>query len=225
MREAELLFIKSCEDNKPEEVQAFLTLAKTLKIDINAVDDDHRRTAAHRAAREGHTEVIRTLAASGLVDWNKGNYFQWTPLHVALGCGHSDVAGIIMKQDNVNFSLKTRSGTTVALAAVSGGVRCVELLAKQENCDSWNVRVPVADGDTPLMLAIRWNYTDIVKVLLKCPRVDPNQEDQHGNSPVMMAIKEKRSAMAKMLIQCPRVNLGNKDRNARIARWEETKVT
>ena len=36
MREAELLFIKSCRDNKPEKVQAYLTLADDLKIDVNA---------------------------------------------------------------------------------------------------------------------------------------------------------------------------------------------
>ena len=33
-----LLFIKSYRENKPEKLQAFLTLAKDLEIDINAVD-------------------------------------------------------------------------------------------------------------------------------------------------------------------------------------------
>ena len=65
----ELLFIKSCKENKPEEVLAYLILAKSLKIDINSVDDDGW-TAAHIAAMEGHTEVIRILAATGKVDWN-----------------------------------------------------------------------------------------------------------------------------------------------------------
>ena len=57
MREAELLFIKSCDENKPEEVQAYLTLAKSLKIDINCVDGGGV-TAALMAAMKGHTKVI-----------------------------------------------------------------------------------------------------------------------------------------------------------------------
>merc|ERR1712150_433429 len=112
-------------------------------------------------------------------------------------------------------------GRTVARVAVLGGsVRCVELLAEKENYDGWNI--PHIDGETPLMLAVRQNRKNILKVLLNCPRVDPNMEDQFGNSPVMMAIKEKKSVMAKMFIQCPRVNLGKRDRNGaslqRIAR-------
>lgn len=88
MSKNELLFINSCVKNKSEKVQSYLNLAEDLEIDINAVDEVGW-TAAHRAAEEGHTEVIRILAATGLVDWNKGNHYgQYghitTPLHRAL---------------------------------------------------------------------------------------------------------------------------------------------
>ena len=97
---------------------------------------------------EGHTEVIRILTDTGLVSWNKVDRGGWTPLHLALWCGHSDVAGIIMKQDSINLSLKTKYGGTVAMAAVIGwSLRCVEILAEQENCDYWNI--PDNDGCWP----------------------------------------------------------------------------
>ena len=227
MSKNELLFMKSCGENKPKEVQAFLNLAKTLEIDINAVDE-FGATAAYKAAMLGHTEIIKILAATGLVDWNKGSLKSYTPLNVALAFGHSDVVGIIVKQDNINFTLQThRAGWTLAIAAVFGGnITCVEILAKQENCDCWNI--PNRDGVTPLMEIIRKKKMDVLKILLNCPRVDPNLKDQYGNSPVMEAIKMKESAMAIMMIKCPRVDLETKDRNGaslqRIARWKERKV-
>lgn len=220
MRKAELLFIKYCAQNKLEKIQAYLTLAQDFEVDINAVDDGGL-TAAYRAAKAGNTEVIRVLAATGLVDWNKGNQYGVTPLHVALGSGQSDVAGIIMKQDNINLSLQTRDGNTLAMCAVYGErVRCVEILVGQENFTSWNI--PKSSGYTPLMMTIETNMKNILKILLDCPRVELNQKDQYGNSPVMMAIKEEKTDMAKMLIHSSRVDLGVVDGNGvslhRIAR-------
>lgn len=133
-------------------------------------------TAAYVAARVGNTEVIRSLAATGLVDWSKGNLWGNTPLHVALLWGHSDVAEIITKQENLNLSLKTKAGNTFALVAVRGGsARCVELLAEKENYNGWNI--PDVTGDTPLMLAIKWEMKEILQVLLNCPRVDADWMD------------------------------------------------
>jgi len=210
------LFIQCCKDNNLEKVQACLT----LEVDVNSVDD-WGDTAAHSAAELGHTEVIRVLAGTGLVDWNKGGKSGWTPLHVALFWGQSDVAGIIAKQATVNFSLETLFGTTVAMAAVRGGnARCVEILAEKENCDNWNI--PDDDGDTPLMQALMDGKKDILKILLDCPQLNPNLKDWDGYSPLMKAIKAEKTAMARMLIKCSRVDLGTRDRNGaslqRIAR-------
>ena len=98
----------------------------------------------------------------------------------------------------------------------------MELLAEQETYNGWNI--PDDDGETPLMLAIRRDRTDILKVLLDCPRVDPNLKDKEGTSPFMKAIKEEKTAMAMMMIQCPRLDLKMKDLQElqMIARWVET---
>ena len=223
-RKAELLFIKYCRENKLDKVQSYLHLAEDLGLDINAVDD-YGVTAAHWAVTWRHAEVIRLLAATGEVNWNIGDLAGNTPLHLALFGGDFEVAGIIMKQDNVDFSLRASLGWTVAMAAVYGeSTRCVELLAQQENCNSWNI--PSDDGNTPLMEAIKWKNKDILKILLNCPRVDLNLLDKDGNSAVMKAIKEEKLVLARLLIRCSRVDLGTRDRNGaslqRIARWEET---
>ena len=114
-------------------------------------------------------------------------------------------------------------GRTGATAAVIGGsLRCIEILAKEENYESWNI--PDRYGYTPLTAAIRDEKFEILKLLLNCPRVDLNQKDSKGNSPVMHAIKKEKTAVAMLMIKSPRVDLRTKDKNGsslqRIARWE-----
>ena len=204
-------FIKFADVNNLKKVQACIDLG----VDINATDADltpFSQTAAHVAASMGHTGVIRLLAATGRMDWNKQDPLGMTPLHWALQFGRYEVAAIIMQQDGIDFSLRASTGTTVAqLAVLDQNVPMVEILAKKENCNIWNI--PDQSGDTPIMDAILKGNPDILKILLACPRVDPNVEDWHGDSPVMMAIKEEKVALAKILIKCPRVDLRSKDRD------------
>ena len=111
----------------------------------------------------------------------------------------------------------TVAGNTLPLLAVAGGsVACVKILAKQEACDCWNI--PDQDGDTPIMYSIRVGSSDILKILLKCPRVDPNMKDADGDSPVIKAIREEKVTLARRLIKCPRVDLGVKDANGKSLR-------
>ena len=56
------------------------------------------------------------------------------------------------------------------------------------------------------MVAIRMKTKDILKILLNCPRLDPNLLDWNGNSPVMKTVKED-TTMARLLIKCPGVDL------------------
>ena len=212
----ELEFIKFAGENNLKKLQACLD----LDVDVNATDVDEA-TAAHRAARKGHKEVIRLLAATGRVDWNKEDNLGWTPLHRALFGGHHEMAAMILQQDNVNLGLILAGGITLAhIAVITCSVRCVEILAKKENFNCWNI--PNQFGNIPITDAIRRGNPNVLKILLKCPRVDPNMKDGNGDSAVMKAIKEEEIGLARMLIKCPRVDLGTKDGNGsslqRIAR-------
>ena len=215
-----LLFIKSCEMNDVDKVVAWLTLSDDLKVDINAANDSGT-TAAQKAAQMGHTEIIKILAATGLVDWNKGKMKSGcTPLYLALCRGHFEVAKIIMEQNNINLSVQTKARGTIALAAIDGGIHCVQLLTALQDFDYWNI--PDTSGITPLTLAIRNGHMAILEILLLCPRVNPNLEDNNGNSPVMIAVNDGKTAMARVLLKCPRVNLNTRDIRTlqKNARWE-----
>merc|ERR1712241_1055595 len=111
------------------------------------------------------------MGETGRVDWNKTDEEGYTPLYCALGRGHSDTVDIIVQQPNIDYNVKTKDGETLGQAAVRGGnVKCVETLAAQESFDSWNV--PDCNGDTPIMWALKEHNTEILEILLRCPRVD-----------------------------------------------------
>ena len=145
-------------------------------------------TAAHWAGRWGQTECVRILAQTDrVVHWNKRNEWGQAPLNLALINGHSDIVDIIVQQPNIDYNVKTDVNETLAQAAVLGGnAKCVETLAAQERCECWNVSD--INGYTPIIRALREGKTEMVEILLRCPRVDLNCRDKAGWSLVFRAI-------------------------------------
>ena len=122
---------------------------------------------------------MRILAETDRVDWNKADEWGRTPLCWALMKGLSDVVEIILQQPNIDYNVKTVFDLTLAQIAVcAGDVKCVETLAAQETFDCWNV--PDKKGNTPIMMALYMNKTNIVEILLRCPRVDLSSMDEEG---------------------------------------------
>ena len=165
-------------------------LVQVPGLDIN-YQDKNGDTAAHWASYTGHTECMRILAETGLVDWNKADNHGRTGLYCALRDGASDIVENIVKQPNIDYNVQTKYGETLAQIAVRGGdLKCVETLAAQERFDCWNV--PDSDGDTPVMRALKEDETEIVDILLRCPRVDLSCRDREGWSLVFIAIQKKK---------------------------------
>ena len=164
-------------------------LVEEEQLDINHQNQDGN-TAAHLAIAKGHTECLRLLAGTGKVDFNIKNKWGNTPLFRALFHGHTDIVDILLKIPGIDFNVKTETGRTLARAAVRGGVlSSVESLASQEKFDCWNI--PDENGNTPVMKALRRGKTDIVRVLVDCPRVDLTIRDKEGWTLVMEAIAGK----------------------------------
>ena len=55
--------------------------------------------------------------------------------------------------------------------------------------DCWNV--PDKNGDTPVMMALKSGKTDMMKILVGCPRVDLTIRDKEGWTLLMRTIASK----------------------------------
>ena len=130
------------------------------------------------------------------MDWNKRDNDGWTPLHWALSWGHSNIVDITVQQPNIDYDVKTEAGSTLAQAAVLGGnVKSVKTLTGEATFDCWNV--PNSNGDTPVMTALERNMTDLVEILLRCPRIDIHT----------MKPEEGTSLVKELLWTCPSLQL------------------
>jgi len=97
--------------------------------------------------------------------------------------------------------------------------RCVETLAALESFDCWNVPFAgnlrsnnncncnrcamgrsISKGNTPIMLALRTDKVEILKILLRCPRVDLSLRDKEGWSLVFRAIQTRKIDLVKMIL-------------------------
>ena len=164
-------------------------LVKEEGLDFN-YQDNVGYSAAIWASANGHTECVRVLAQTGKVDWNVRNRWGQTPLYLALYFGHSDIVDILVWIPGIDFNVKRKTGETLAQAAVKNGVvRSVDTFANQEKFDCWNVSDK--NGDTPVMMAFKSGKTDIVQILVGCPRVDLTIRDKEGWTLVMRTIAGK----------------------------------
>ena len=163
--------IYACEFGTPAIVSTS-RLVQVPGLDINYQAEKYGNTAAILASERGQTDMLRILAETGRVDWNKANKGGQTPLYWALREGHSDIVDIIVQQPNIDYNVKSVKDVTLGHAAVLGGnVKSVETLAAQENFDCWNI--PDDSGKTPIIMALDLDMTLIVEILLSVP----NQSD------------------------------------------------
>ena len=140
------------------------------------------------AALLNDLDGIRILAENPALDWNCGGYHGDHPLIAALGQGHVEVVKILLSQPTLSFKRTEFDSSSVGHHAVeyrqlrqdrllkrkglnesACPVKCVELLSKDPRIN-WNVRNE--NGETPIMLALKYKEMEMVKILLKTPGVD-----------------------------------------------------
>ncbi|CAH1114326.1 unnamed protein product [Psylliodes chrysocephalus] len=116
------------------------------------------------AACLGKCEVLEFLLNRG-VDINFSDCFGKTSLHYAASRGLQNVLLLLInRKANVNLT-DNEKNTPLHLASLNGHENCAKALLYS----SPDVELNIGNsfGDTPLILASRWGYCDIVKILLE----------------------------------------------------------
>ena len=176
-------------------------LVEEQDLDINFQDKDGF-TAAYLAVKMGLTECISALARVDTVDWTKADKNGYTPLYWALYNGNTKIVDIIVSQSNIDYNVITNDGYTLSDAATQwtresfaairvnmspvavtpARVGFMQMLARQKKYNNWNVVNKF--GDSAIMKAVKLNQSEIVEILLKCPRVDLDPVVRHRSGTV-----------------------------------------
>ena len=141
-----------------------------------------------KAAKDGNTDMVRRILASGMVEMtNKNKEPGTSPLLVAAEMGHKDVVQLLLLMDKgADPNIPSRNGdTTLHLAALKGHKNVAQLLLDR------GAEPNAADqlGATPLHYAAVEGHKAVVKLLLSRGD-DPNLADHGGEIPHSYALRK-----------------------------------
>ena len=146
--------------------------------------DSLGHTSMMYAAVEGHYMVVAQLLEAGASVNIKGHNGS-NVLHRAAWQGRADVVEILLRRDELDVNVgdpSQRSHNALMLAAIYGNVKVVKLLLGRDDLrPNWRV------DKTALMYAAMEDQPEIVKLLLRDPRVSINDRDNFGATALMLA--------------------------------------
>ena len=172
------LLMIACREGKAKLVSI---LSKVPSLNLNS-QDTAGLTAAHHAVMSGSLgclEALREVRGGGgkegrTVNWNISYSDHWTtPLSLAVRSGYPQMVELLLSIPFVRLDQADPGERSLSQLAVESradqAVEVVEILSRDERV-SWEERDQ--QGDTPVISALRNKRTDMVRILLRNPRVD-----------------------------------------------------
>ena len=137
------------------------------------------RTVLEEAAKEGHTNIVRSLLARGA----SAQPNVQTPMHSAVINRDPEMVKLFLNRDDVDLNAIFNGQTPLHHAVNANRKDLVELLLGDEQVDV-NL-TGMANGRTPLLDATILNNNEVIGKLLSAG-ADPDVADRTGLSPAML---------------------------------------
>jgi len=187
-------------------------------FNIDGREDSFYKTALHRAAIGGHTDVVEIFLAKG-ANINAQDLGRLTPLNCAVENGHKAVAQLLISK-GANINARNATGATpmdiaigrnhreiVELLVASGAEVNIQVAAYIGDLDKVkgfvedgiSVNAKSENGFTPLHTAVLGNQKDVIEFLI-ANGADVNTKGGLGYTPLYTAIWNKNKDMAEFLI-------------------------
>lgn len=150
----------------------------------------------HRASVSGYIDIaeILTQKSAGL---NIKSVAGETPLHCASRNGHLRVTQLLVQHGADVASKDNHGRTPLHYACISGNLEVVNLIIGSshtqtlDEADHW--------GSTPLSLAARFGWADIIKTLLDTGTVEVESSDKFSRTTIWWATSRNHDAAARLL--------------------------
>ena len=139
-------------------------LLNTAGMDVNAVDN-FGQTALKWATQESHEEIVQVLI-NAKADVNAADDIGWTPLMSAAFRGNTQIVQALIDAGANVDALNTYGEIALRAAAWAGHTQIVQILIDAgANVNASGILARII-GETPLMWAIRRDYTEISQNLV-----------------------------------------------------------
>ncbi|CAG9978307.1 unnamed protein product [Clonostachys byssicola] len=150
------------------------------------------------AARREWTDIVQLLLQEGNANADIGNHEGETPLAEAAKKDYHDIAQLLMARTSVIVGSAKSCPLRVAFDHCA--IRVLELFLDRFG-EEIDINQEIADGHTPLTLAIQQGFPKLVQMLLEVPGIKPNQPDsQHQLTPLAWAVKGDSLEIARLLV-------------------------
>jgi len=170
-------------------------------VNVNVVDS-HDNTPLHRAVFLDREDVVAALLTAHGINVNPKNRMRRTPLHIAAMYDHVTIIDMLRAVPGVlvneqDFEIKAPLHLVQSPEAVRA------LLAFPDA----NPNIQMRWGFTPLHLAIRGMYWDVVEELAATQGVDVNVRDSRGMTPLHIAVMNERIEAVTTLLSAPGIDV------------------
>ena len=157
-------------------------------IDINYATSHDGSTGLYQASYFGHLEVVKLLLSTPGIQPNKAQP-DWGlfPLYIASQFGHDEVVKALLSHPKINpnqakLGRLDREGTTpFIVAAERRHANVVKVLLKDGRVDP-NKRRTGGWKNNAISEAAKRGNLEVVKLLLRCPKVALGVEDKFGKT-------------------------------------------
>jgi ankyrin repeat protein len=183
-------------------------------VDLDAQNKD-MRTALIQATEMASSSIVELLIKKGaninIQDMNG----ETALMRAALKGGVATVKLLIEKGSDLNLNAKDKKGNTALIQAIKGnarwdagdGAKETAILLINSGAD---LEAPDEEGNTPLILAVGNEMTEVVKLLVE-KGVDLNAQKADGETALMSAVQADRIEIITLLVsQGANLNLSNK---------------
>ena len=149
------------------------------KIDVNKGLLTTGLNALIVASQNGHSEIVQILIAHPDILVNDALLTTGAnPLTASLKNGYDDITNLLLQKTevDVNQGLKNgRSPLIIASSNANSSASQVRMLLSKPGIE---VNKALFDGQTALFFAVTSGNFDVVELLLRCPKVDPELLDE-----------------------------------------------
>jgi hypothetical protein len=178
-------------------------------IDVNFVggrgQTQSPSTSLHHAVARSDTVALRWLLEIPGIDPNLC-VAGVSPFSTAAASGNTHAMAMLLNKRGVEINATDFADPPLCRAVENGRLEAVKLLVRQGGALAIN-QSTVTVQDTAQCIAARAGDSEMVRVLLRHPKVDPNHQNRWFEDPLLLAVKGGHLVVVEMLLQDPRMRL------------------
>ncbi|KAK3236837.1 hypothetical protein CYMTET_53048, partial [Cymbomonas tetramitiformis] len=192
--------LTSASEGNASEVERLITRTaneSAVPVDSADVEGD---SALHKAAENGHLEVVTLLLEIG-ADVHARNKVEFTPLIRAAMCGHADVVEQLMLGSDSELEARDKMGFTALIrAAAAGHEEVLRVLLKYSSPRGADIAATTKNGSTALHRAAESGHASAVQQLLEAGAPTEAVNDD-TDTPLHRAAVNGHEAVVKLLLE------------------------